>query len=175
MDEATLIEGCINNDRHAQKALYEKYCNAMFTVSYRILNNRELANDSLQEAFIKIFKNISQFEGRSSLGAWIKQIVVRSCLLSIKKEEKYVLSKNDIEKTREEIFFPDTYTSKHIEKVILSLPQGYRTVFLLVEVEGYTHKEAAELMGISVGTSKSQLYHAKKELRNKLKEFMFND
>ena len=83
--EIELVEGCVGNHRKAQKQLYYKYCNAMFTVAYRILKNEDDANDALQDAFIQIFKDIKSFRGEATIGAWIKTIVIRSALKKFKK------------------------------------------------------------------------------------------
>ncbi|MFA4851079.1 MAG: RNA polymerase sigma factor [Bacteroidales bacterium] len=169
--EIKLVEGCVRNDRKAQKQLYYKYCNAMYAIAFRIIKNEDDANDALQDAFIQIFKDIKSFRGESTIGAWIKTIVIRAALKKIKKN---VFIEN-IDDSAHNI--PDqqscTLTSEYIEKTILSLPAGYRTVFLLIEVEGYTHKEVAEMMHISEGTSKSQLFYAKKHLRELLKELVY--
>lgn len=169
--EVELLEGCLNNDRKAQKKLYYKYCNAMYSIAFRILKNEDDASDALQEAFIQIFKDLKTFRGESTIGAWIKTIVIRS---SLRKLKKNVFQEEIDERTMD---IPGqnscTLTSEYIEKTIMSLPTGYRTVFLLIEVEGYTHKEVAEMLKISEGTSKSQLFYAKKHLRNLLKDLMY--
>ncbi len=167
LDELDLIEGCLRNDRSKQKSLYYKYCDAMFTVAYRILNDHEEANDVLQEAFLHIFTKIKQFRKESSLGAWIKTIVVHTTLKHLKEKRTFENIENIAQDNVD--FIPGAIDGKILEKVILSLPIGYRTVFLLVEVEGYKHKEVAEMLDISEGTSKSQLFYAKKILKEKLK------
>ena len=170
--ERDLVKGCTHNDRIAQRDLYHKYCDAMFTIAYRIVNNRDDAHDALQDSFIQVFRDIEQYRFDSTLGAWIKTIVVRTSLRLLSKNRN--LSFTDMEEAQsdEMILIPDTLNSEYLEKVILSLPNGYRTVFLLTEVEGYTHEEAAKILGISVGTSKSQLHHAKKMLKNRLSAMM---
>lgn len=170
--ERELVKGCTRNDRIAQRDLYYKYCDAMFTVAYRIVSNRDDAHDALQDAFIQVFRDISQYRFDSTLGAWIKTIVVRTSLKLLSKNRN--LSFTDMEEAlnEETILIPDTLNSEYLEKLILSLPDGYRAVFLLTEVEGYTHEEAAKILGISAGTSKSQLHHAKKMLKNRLSAMM---
>ncbi len=166
-DELDLLEGCLLKERQKQKQLYYKYCDAMFTLAYRILNDRDEAHDVLQDAFIQVFQKIEQFKRQSTLGAWIKTIVVRTALRHLKsqklfetleehKHDSIALTTNDID-------------GKILEKLILSLPDGYRTIFILAEVEGYKHREIAEMLNISEGTSKSQLFNAKKTLKDKLK------
>ncbi len=153
----------MNNDRKAQKVLYEKYCNAMYTSAYRILKDHELANDAIQEAFIQIFKILGQFQFRSTLGSWIKTIVIHTALKILKKQKTLVFV--DLSDDINHITWDEPLSGEHLEKAILSLPAGYRTIFLLIEVEGYKHKEVAEMLHISEGTSKSQLFHAKKYLK----------
>jgi RNA polymerase sigma-70 factor (ECF subfamily) len=169
--EIELVEGCIRNDRKAQKKLYYKYCNAMYTIALRILKNEDDADDALQEAFIQVFKDINTFRRESTIGAWIKTIVIRSALRKLKKNV-FIEEIND-----NTLNIPDqqscALTGEYIEKTILSLPPGYRTVFLLIEVEGYSHKEVAEMLKISEGTSKSQLFYAKRHLRALLKELVY--
>ncbi|MBN1339123.1 MAG: RNA polymerase sigma factor [Bacteroidales bacterium] len=161
--EKELIDKCCENDRKSQKTLYLRYCDAMFSTAYRMMNNREDAGDVLQEAFIQVFRDIRDFQGRSTLGAWIKTIVVRCALKRLKKERFTVEFNEDIHDFA--VYLPDSITGEYLEKAILSLPEGYRTVFLLIEVEGYSHHEAADMLGISPGTSKSQLFHARKRLQ----------
>lgn len=170
MTETELIEACIANDRLAQRTLYEKYSRAMYTSAYRITNDFELAEDVLQEAFIKVFKHIKSFRKESTLGAWIKTIVVRTALSHIKKQPSTEeLTQNHTEGL---VDWGDYLEAEYLEKAIQALPEGYRAVFLLIEVEGYSHKEVAEMLGISVGTSKSQLFHAKKRLRASINKMM---
>jgi RNA polymerase sigma factor (sigma-70 family) len=170
--ERDLVQGCTRNDRIAQRDLYQRYCDAMFTIAYRITGNRDDAHDALQDAFIQVFRDIAQYRFDSTLGAWIKTIVVRTSLRLLSKNRNLAFTGMEEVKSEEMILIPDTLNSEYLEKVILSLPDGYRTVFLLTEVEGYTHEETAGLLGISPGTSKSQLHHAKKMLRNRLSSMM---
>ena len=170
--ERTLVQGCIRNESIAQRDLYQKYCDAMFTIAYRIMNNRDDAHDALQDSFIQVFRDIGQYRFDSTLGAWIKTIVVRTSLRLLSKNRNLAFTDLDEAKSDEMILIPDTLNSEYLEKVILSLPDGYRAVFLLTEVEGYTHEETAKMLGISTGTSKSQLHHAKKMLKNRLSTLM---
>ena len=170
--ERELVKGCTRSSRIAQRDLYYKYCDAMFTIAYRIVNNRDDAHDALQDAFIQVFRDIGQYRFDSTLGAWIKTIVVRTSLRLLSKNRNLAFTDMEEAKSDEMILIPDTLNSEYLEKVILSLPDGYRTVFLLTEVEGYTHEETAAMLGISAGTSKSQLHHAKKMLKTRLSAMM---
>lgn len=170
--ERDLVHGCLRNNRIAQRDLYHRYCDAMFTIAYRIVNNRDDAHDVLQDAFIQVFRDIGQYRFDSTLGAWIKTIVVRTSLRLLSKNRNLAFADLEEARSDEMILIPDTLDSEYLEKVILSLPDGYRTVFLLTEVEGFTHEETANMLGISTGTSKSQLHHAKKMLKNRLAALM---
>lgn len=166
MTESELIEACLRNDRTAQRTLYDRYKRAMYTLAYRTTSDFDEANDVLQDAFLDVFRKLDTFKGESTIGAWIRAIVVRKAYHKLKRPKMW--------EVLEEI--PDTSTiewensidGEILEKAILSLPEGFRLVFTLVEVEGYAHKEVAEMLGISEGTSKSQLFHAKKRLRDLL-------
>jgi RNA polymerase sigma factor (sigma-70 family) len=166
--ERDLVKGCTRNERIAQRELYYKYCDAMFSTAYRILNNHENAQDALQDAFIQVYRDIRQFRGSSTLGVWIKTIVVRTALHKLQKEKHlgWEIIQNNYEDVT--IHVPDFMSSEYLEKAILSLPDGCRTIFLLVEVEGYTHAETAKMLNINTGTSKSQLFHARYLLKQRL-------
>lgn len=139
----------------------------MYTSAYRILNSHELASDAIQEAFIQVFKILDKFEFRSTLGTWIKSIVIHSSLKILRKQRTFIF--DDLSDKINHVIWEEPLSGEHLEKAILSLPSGYRTIFLLIEVEGYKHKEVAEMLKISEGTSKSQLFHAKKYLKTILK------
>lgn len=169
LTEDQLVDGCRNNKRKVQKILYDRYCDAMYTIAYRITSDHDIASDALQEAFIQVFTDIHQFRGGSSLGAWIKTITIRTAIRRISKENMFSAGL-EISDT-DTVTWPEEMTGNDLEKAILSLPEGARTVFLLVEVEGYRHREVAAMLNVSEGTSKSQLNYAKKLLQQKLSDF----
>ena len=168
MNDHQLLEACLLQDPQAQKRLYEKYCGAMYGLALRLLNDEQLAQDALQEAFIDVFKDLNAFAGRSTLGAWIRTIVVRKSLLRLKLERSF-LPIDEVEESGAWAWptFPD---DMWLHDWICALPDGYRAVFTLVEIEGYAHREVARMLDISEGTSKSQLYHARKKLKEKWKQ-----
>ena len=170
LSEDQLVEGCRKQRRKIQKQLYERYCDAMYTIAFRICNSHDIAGDALQEAFIQVFTDISQFRGESSLGAWIKTITIRTAIRKIKKENMFVQVPEYSE--AEGITWPEEMRGEDLERAILALPEGARTIFLLIEVEGYKHREVSEMLNISEGTSKSQLNYAKKQLQQLLKDFI---
>ena len=166
MTESQLIQGCKENNRLAQKELYEKYKSAMFTLAYRVTNDFEDANDVLQEAFVQVFRAIEQFRGESTIGAWIKTIVIRAAYRKVKQRVTF----DDIENLPDNtiVQWGNSLDTEYLEKAIQSLSEGYRTVFTLAEIEGFSHREIGEMLGISEGTSKSQLFYAKRRLREML-------
>jgi len=173
--EEALIQGCIHQDRRYQKLLYERYCEAMFTVAVRLCNHYEDAEDALQEAFLEVFKHIHQFRNESTLGAWIKKIVVRCAIKKTKKSLKYSEYEYTTLPVTDDDF--DTWAEQetdmeYLEKCILSLPEKCRQIFVLAEIEGYAHDEIAQMMNISTGTSKSQLHYAKQILKQKLQTIL---
>ncbi|MEM6765481.1 MAG: sigma-70 family RNA polymerase sigma factor [Bacteroidota bacterium] len=165
-EEEWLVDACLQQDRKAQKMLYDRYKDAMYTLSLRITGDRDLASDALQEAFLGVFRGLDKFRRASTLGAWIKTIVVRHAYKRLKKEIR------TINWEEAQVAEPSSHIlpleAEYLEKAIEELPLGYRTVFVLTELEGYKHHEVADILGIATGTSKSQLYHAKKMLRNRL-------
>ncbi len=169
--EEELLSGCLDNKPEMQKALYDRYKDAMYTICYRMMNDDDEAHDVLQDGFIEVFKSLSKFKKQSTLGAWIKTIVVRAALAKIKKQRETVVLHH--EQHDQPIIWDENLTGEYLEKGIKELPTGYRAVFTLIEVEGYSHKEVANMLDISEGTSKSQLYHSKKMLQGKLKELMY--
>jgi RNA polymerase sigma factor (sigma-70 family) len=166
-EEQLLLAGCRAQERAAQYQLYQRYKSAMFSSALRILGSRDLAQDALQEAFVDVFRQIESFRGEATLGSWIKTIVVRASLRILKREQR--MEVYDADRHAEPLVaWHDNLTGEALEKAINELPAGYRAVFCLIEVEGYMHREVAEMLGISEGTSKSQLFHAKKLLQVKL-------
>ncbi|AQG81517.1 RNA polymerase sigma factor [Spirosoma montaniterrae] len=163
---AELVERCRQHDRTAQRLLFEQYKRAMFSTAYRITNNYDDANDALQDAFVDVFRNLDQFAFRSTLGAWIKTIVVRQAIRKHRLESRFETIDEAIHDQPAPL--PDTVTGAELDAVIRTLPDGARTAFLLAEVEGYSHKEIAEMLGIAEGTSKSQVSYAKKLIRTRI-------
>ena len=166
-DDALLLAGCLAHDRTAQHQLYQRYKTAMFSCAVRILNDRDLAQDALQDAFVVVFQQLATFRQLSTLGAWIRQIVVHTALQTLRREQR--MEVYDHERHQEPLVpWHDNLTGEALARAIAELPAGYRAVFCLVEVEGYLHREVAELLHISEGTSKSQLHQAKRLLQVKL-------
>ena len=167
MSERELIHGCLAQQRQAQHALYEQYKRAMYTLAWRITDDWGLAAEVLQDAFLLVFHHIGDFQGKSTLGAWIKTIVVRTAIRKSKYRPATFEELGD-RHSQEVLDWGHTLDADYLEQAIQALPEGYRAVFILAEVEGFIHKEIGTLLHISEGTSKSQLFYAKKRLREKL-------
>jgi len=137
----------------------------MFTIALRMVRDENETYDVVQETFIQVFNNLHQFRFKSTLGAWIKAILVREALRKIKPAFSDIVQPAD---RLEQVVWPDDLSGDYLQKAVMDLPDGYRLVFTLVEIEGYSHKEVAQIMNITEGTSKSQLYYAKKNLQKRL-------
>ncbi|MBK9793675.1 MAG: RNA polymerase sigma factor [Sphingobacteriales bacterium] len=158
-----LIESCKSNNRDAQYKLYSLLSGKMFAVCLRYAKNREAAADLLQEGFVKVFVNIDKFRGDGSFEGWVLRIIVNTAVEHYRKSTKMypVVNVDDINK---DIPWADTGDELELEdlmKMIDKLSHGYKTVFNLYVVEGFSHKEIGELLEISEGTSKSQLARAR--------------
>ncbi len=165
-----IIEGCMQADRQAQFELYRLYSQAMYNVCLRMVNNQPDAEDLLQQSFIDVFTKIDTFRYESSIGAWIKRIVINNCINFLKKNR---LKMESLDSHFHQI--PDSEPTKEvhlnvkaINQALSKLPDGYRVVFSLYMMEGYDHKEIGEILNISEATSKSQFSRAKRKLKELL-------
>jgi RNA polymerase sigma-70 factor (ECF subfamily) len=170
----TVVERCRKGDSKAQFELYELYARAMYNLCLRMVKHEADAEDVLQNAFIDVFRKLDSFRFESSVGAWIKRIVVNNCVNFLKKRRFELTELNEEitgEKTEPELSSKETdYDIQAINQAIFKLPQGYRIIFSLYLLEGYDHEEIADILNISVSTSKSQYSRAKKKLRELLQE-----
>jgi RNA polymerase sigma factor (sigma-70 family) len=170
--ETELIEGCRRNDRTAQKALYEHMAGKMFAICCRYVKDRMEAEDVLVTSFTKVFDRIEQFKAEGSFEGWVRRIVVNEALTYLRKNKSMYLE-TDLEAADRE---PDLGTLDHqleaedLLKLVAELPAGYKIVFNLYALDGYSHKEIAGQLGISENTSKSQLSRARTYLQNRLLE-----
>jgi len=166
--ESDLIRGSINGDRRMQELLYKTFSAKMYGVCLRYAGNAEDAQDILQEGFIKVFRNLDRFRAEGSFEGWIRRIFVNTAIEHYRRTvNMYPVSEsqeNNVEDKDWSAF--DKLAVKDLMKLIQDLSPGYRAVFNPYVVEGYTHKDIAAMMGISEGTSKSQLARAKAILKN---------
>jgi RNA polymerase sigma-70 factor (ECF subfamily) len=168
-----LIDKCRKGDNRAQYRLYKLYVKAMYNICIRMLPNRIDAEDVLQDAFVKAFKNLSRFKGESTFGAWLKRIVINQCIDQVKKSKRMFIEFDGIEiadESEDELDMMDLPKPEIVHQAIKDLPEGARVVFNLFMLEGYKHKEISEMLNISESTSKSQYQRARTLLQDKLKE-----
>ncbi len=163
MTEDLLISGCLQNHPSAQKELYNRYSPKMLSVCYRFAQNREDAEDMLQEGFIKVFTQMHTFQNRGAFEGWIRKIIVHTCINILKKNKKFnesvELDQAMQAKIRDNV--PAIMQAKQVIECIRILPLGYRTVLNLYAIEGYTHREISEMLEIEESTSRSQYTRAK--------------
>jgi RNA polymerase sigma factor (sigma-70 family) len=162
--EHELILSCINNNSAAQEKLYNMHSSKMLGVCYRYAKNREDAEDMLQEAFVKIFSQMAQFRFEGSFEGWLRRIVVHTCINVLKRNKKFSdsieLTTNLNIQSNPDIV-PSIIQAKQVVECIRLLPAGYRTVLNLFAIEGFSHKEIAQLLQIEESTSRSQYTRAK--------------
>ncbi|MFQ5604945.1 MAG: RNA polymerase sigma factor [bacterium] len=174
-----MIARCQNGERQAQFELYQTHKDWVYNIAFRMTHHKQETEDICQTVFLHVFKKIHGFRGEAALSSWLYRIAVNTCINHLRKEKKRKakivqefsdFNKNKIQENAGE---NEQFSLKpFLEKGIGALPQGYRMVFILHDIEGYNHKEIAEMMNIAEGTSKSQLHKARKELRQFLKPFV---
>ena len=174
MTEQQMVRGCKNRERRAQRAVYERYSPLMLAVARRYTSRDADAEDVLVTAFFKVYDKIDSFKEDGSFEGWIRRIVVNEALMLLRKKHalKQAAELSDVNPSTWSV--PASATERLAEADIMQLldqmPVGYRTVFNLYVVEGYKHREIAEMLGISINTSKSQLILAKKRMREQLEK-----
>jgi RNA polymerase sigma-70 factor (ECF subfamily) len=167
-----IIKGCISGKSEAQEALYKKYSGKLFGISLRYTKDRSAAEDVLHEAFIKIFNHISGYKGTGSFEGWMRRIVINTALEKFRKQfQMYSISEvNENEESFKYNHILTDIEAKDLLTLIQDLPSAYKMVFNLYAIDGYTHKEIGEILGISEGTSKSNLSRARKLLQAKIED-----
>lgn len=168
-----LIRECLKNNRLAQKELYERLSSRMFSVCIRYVGNRETAKDVLHDGFIVLFSKLDTFKGNGSFEGWVRRIFINTALMHIRK--------TDVLKYAEELDTPaqdlkvsptviESLEASHLMKLVAAMPIGFRTVFNMYAIEGYTHQEIAKELNITEGGSRSQLSRARLWLQGRLAE-----
>lgn len=173
-DEEALIQGCMDGREDARKALFQQYGPKMLGICSRYCRNIEDARDALQDGFVKIYTQIGKFSRQSRLETWMTRIMINTAIDQFKSGLRYQLEEEHHfvkEETEDSLMDKEvliTADAGYLLKFLLALPEGYRTIFNLYAIEGFTHREIAEILGISEGTSKSQYARAKAHLQNML-------
>ena len=168
-----LLDSCIAGDREAQKALYDQLAPRMFSVCIRYIGDKMLAEDVLQEGFITLFTKLKTYKGDGSFEGWARNIFVTTALMYLRKKDVLKIS-DELDQAKgmkaETVTQTQNLGYKELMELIMTLPPGFRTVFNLYALEGYSHKEIGEMLGISETTSRTQLSRARTWLQNKIKE-----
>ncbi|WP_343635023.1 RNA polymerase sigma factor [Fluviicola sp.] len=171
MDDLTLVNECAKGNSKAQRALFDKFAPKMLAVCQRYLRNNQEAEDVLQDGFVKVFQKIVDFKMEGSLEGWIRRIVVNTALDTIRKNKK-LLDDVQVEEVQYKVSFTDHQFDgmdlAQLMKLIDEMPDGYRIVFNMFAIEGYSHKEIADTLGVTENTSKSQYSRARAFLRTQL-------
>lgn len=168
--EEKLIDGCLKGKSWAQKALYERFSPLMMGICIRYLKDRDDAEDIMVQGFMKVYNNLHKFRKEGSFEGWVRRIIVNECLSFIRKNRSMYVE-TDIGKAENNpdcSFLEQNLEVEDLMNMIARLPSGYRTVFNLYAIEGYSHAEIAEQLGINVNTSKSQLSRARSHLQKEL-------
>ena len=178
MTEKQLIAACKNQDRRAQKLLFERFSPTMLGVCRRYMKNLQTAEDVMVEGFYKVLTKIEMFSGNGSFEGWVRRIMINESLMQLRKANHFRHTEeiNPNLDVSENPVIVEELAAAEILALLDDLPDGYRTVFNLYLVEGYKHREIAEELGISINTSKSQLILAKKRMAKLVREkLMVND
>lgn len=166
-----LIEKCKEEDIKAQGELYTLYANKLYSISLKYSRNVSEAQDNLQDAFLTIFKSIGQYKYKGSFEGWMKRITVNTVLQKYRKERYFEIVNDQLAEEAEAEIEEQNVSLDYLLKLIQELPDRYRLVFNLYVLDDYSHQEIADMIGITVGTSKSNLARARMILKNKLEEY----
>lgn len=170
-NEKVLIRRAISGHPNAQRAIYEKFSPKMLGICRQYIRDLQYAEDVMINGFVKVFNNLSSFKHEGSFEGWIRQIMVREAISYLRKKQFVVFDDEVCEyNTPNQITISSTMDIQYIQQLIDDLPEGYKMVFVLYAIEGYKHSEIAEMLDITEGTSKSQLFKARRMLQEKLKE-----
>ncbi len=170
LNERDLIQGCRRKDTVAQRALFEKYAGILMTICRRYAKDQHEAEDMLQEAFIRIFSYINQFKSAGSFEGWLKRITVNAAIKILQKRKVTIvgIANDQYELISQDFNVLSDLNTEDLLKLISQLPDGYRMIFNLYVIEGYSHEEIAVILKIKTATSRSQLSKARAILKDKI-------
>lgn len=170
-NEDRLIKQSINKNRGAQQILFDKYSSKMLSVCRYYIKDLQHAEDVMLEGFFKVFSHLKSFRNEGSFEGWIRQIMVRECISFLRRQKKVEFSLEEVDTRDSQEIISDSYLeAEEIQEIIDALPEGYKLVFVMYVIDGYKHHEISQLLNISEGTSKSQLFKARKLLQQKINE-----
>ena len=173
MEEAQLIGECLRGKARAQKTLFEKFAPRMMAVCMRYMKDKPEAEDVFQIGMVKVFTKLSEFKSEGPLEGWIRRIMVNSCLDQLRRNQRFIsdVAFDDVAfKVEDHETISSTLNTEALMGLIQKMPMGYKVVFNMFAVEGYSHQEIAEQLGISESTSKSQYLRARAYLRKRMEE-----
>lgn len=176
LNDEQLVKKCLNREKGATDEFYHRFASKMFGVCLRYARSSMEAEDLLQEGFIKVFTSLGTFRYDGSLEGWVRRIIVNNSINYYRQKSPWfedVETSKDANKETAEYDILSALSANELLALIQQLPEGYRLVFNLYVIEGYLHKEIAEMLNISENTSKSQLLKARKALQCKLKNVMY--
>ncbi len=171
MDDTALVMACVEGNPKAQKMLFDRFAQKMLAVSLRYMRNMEAAEDVLQDGFVKVFTKLKDYNHSGSLEGWIRRIIVNTALDQIRKNAKFMddVNVDDVEyKLDQSAYIEEGLNANDLMKMIQSMPDGYRVVFNMFAIEGFSHKEIAESLGVTESTSKSQYSRARAYLKERI-------
>lgn len=166
-----LVAGCLRNDPKSQRAFYERFASKMMAVCRRYGKDEDEAKDMMQEGFIRVFEKLDQYSGKGSLEGWVRMVMVNHALIIIRRTKHYrnAAGLDDVQEfTSHEVGALQQLSEQELMELVTAMPQGYRTVFNLFAIEGYSHKEIATQLEISESTSKTQYHKARAHLKKAL-------
>ena len=168
-NENKLISKAVKNDREAQHVLYKSYAPKMLSVCRCYISDMQFAEDVMLKGFFKVFSNLKSFKNEGSFEGWIRKIMIRESISFLRQQKKLEFPVDDVETQNSASVSIDAELEiEDIQQLIDALPEGYKMVFIMYAIEGYKHHEIAEILNISEGTSKSQLFKARKMLQQKI-------
>lgn len=173
MELESLLDGCRRGDAKAQQMLYKSFASRMFAVCLRYARDRDEAQDFLQEGFVKAFLHIQSFNNQGSFEGWLRRIVVRTAIDQLRRQKNFRLQLSIDEPDAMQLpdmAISDSLSLEYLQGIVQDLPTGYRLVFNLFAIEGYSHREVAEQLGITEATSRSQYTRAKVALQRRIHE-----
>jgi len=173
MDETTLVNECLKGSPKAQKTLFERFAPRMMGVCMRYLKEEEKAQDALQDGFVKVFSKLADYKNEGVFEAWIRRVMVNTCLDQLRRDAKFKtdISMDDVAyKLEYQDFIAERLMAEDLMKLVQKMPTGYRVVFNMFAIEGYSHQEIADHLGITESTSKSQYLRARAYLRERIEK-----
>lgn len=174
MTDIDLIKRVLAGDAGAERALYDAHVDRVYRLAYRLAGDADLAQDFTQETFVRAFNKLHEFQGRSALATWLHAITVSVSLNALRKVKKIRQREVDLDDAPEAFSLereaePDL--KDRLKRAIAGLPEHYRAVFVMYDMEGYTHEEIGTVLNVPVGTSKARLSRAREKLREQLADF----